>query len=215
MDPAPPLVGAATDGYVAASVPLLGAPSLADSSAEAFDGCSLSFLLQRALEEKRKEEEEAAVEAAEMVELEEMAAAAERRLLEEVAWERVEAVRITPQSWSTLSRIDRAAVLWFVAKEKVDKRKAKRKRKRKRKKSTRRRRCPWSCSRFLRVFLSSLSTFLQAVFLYGLRRRGGLHGDAGLTGRMSSSMGTSAGVHTSCSPQVLFPDRVEDVPVCF
>ena len=50
---------AVTDGYVAAGVPLLGAPSLADSSAEAIDGSTLSFLLQHALEVKRKEEEEA------------------------------------------------------------------------------------------------------------------------------------------------------------
>ena len=59
----------------------LGAPSLADSSAEVIDGSTLSFLLQRALEVKRKEEEEEAVEAAELVELEEKLAAAEERLL--------------------------------------------------------------------------------------------------------------------------------------
>ena len=76
QDPRPPLVEAVTVGYVAAGVPLLGAPSLADSSAEVIDGSTLSFLLQRALEVKRKEEEEA-VEAAELVELEEKLAAAE------------------------------------------------------------------------------------------------------------------------------------------
>ena len=54
---------------MAAGVPLLGAPSLADSLAEVIDGSTLSFLQQRALEVKKKEEE--AVEAAELVELEE------------------------------------------------------------------------------------------------------------------------------------------------
>ena len=39
----------ATVDYVAAWVPLLGAPSLAGSSAETIDGSALSFLLQRAL----------------------------------------------------------------------------------------------------------------------------------------------------------------------
>ena len=71
---------AVTSGYVAARVPLLGAPSLADSSAEAVDGGALSFLLQHALRDKRKEEEEEAVEAAELAELEEKVAVAESRL---------------------------------------------------------------------------------------------------------------------------------------
>ena len=72
---------AVTDGYVAAGVPLLGAPSLAVSSAEAIDGSTHSFLLQHALEVKRKEEEEA-VETAELAKLEEKVAAAEDRLLD-------------------------------------------------------------------------------------------------------------------------------------
>ena len=55
QDPGPPWVEAVTVGYVAAGVPLLGAPSLADSSAEVIDGSTLSFLLQRALDVKRKE----------------------------------------------------------------------------------------------------------------------------------------------------------------
>ena len=49
LDPGPPGDEAVAVGYAAASVPLLGAPSLADSSAEAIDGSTLSFLLQRAL----------------------------------------------------------------------------------------------------------------------------------------------------------------------
>ena len=56
LDPGPPWVEAAAVGYVAAGVPLLGAPSLADSSAEVIDGSTLSFL-QHALDVKRKEEE--------------------------------------------------------------------------------------------------------------------------------------------------------------
>ena len=74
LAPLPEVAGpqaAVTGGYVAAGVPLLGAPLLADSSAEAIDGSTLSFLQQRALEVQRKEEEEEAVEAAELVELEE------------------------------------------------------------------------------------------------------------------------------------------------
>ena len=82
---------AVTDGYVAAGVPLLGAPSLAGSSAEAIDGSTLSFLLQHALEVKRKEEEEEeAVETAELAKLEEKVAAAERRLLVELQRDRDE-----------------------------------------------------------------------------------------------------------------------------
>ena len=122
---------AVTDGYVAAGVPLLGVPSLADSSAEAIDGSTLSFLLQRALEVKRKEEEEA-VEAAELVELEEKLAAAEERLLAMLRRDREEGTRITPQTWSSLSRVEQFAVHWFVAKEKVGKKREKRKKKKRR-----------------------------------------------------------------------------------
>ena len=85
---------------MAAGVPLLGTPSLADSSAEVIDGRTLSFLLQRALDVKRKEEEEA-VEAAELVELEEKLAAAEERLLAVLRRDRDEGTRVTRQTWST------------------------------------------------------------------------------------------------------------------
>ena len=113
---------------MAAGVPLLGAPSLAVSSAEVIDGSTLSFLLQRALEVKRKEEEEA-VEAAELVELEEKLAAAEGRLLEVLRLER-EGTRVTRHTWSTLSRVEQLAVHWFMAKDAVGKRSVKRKKKR-------------------------------------------------------------------------------------
>ena len=127
QDPGPPLVEAVTVDYVAAGVPLLGAPSLADSSAEVIDGSTLSFLLQRALEVKRKEEEEA-VEAAELVELEEKLAAAEGRLLRQ---ER-EGTRVSRHTWSTLSRVEQLAVHWFMAKDAVGKRMVKRKKKKRR-----------------------------------------------------------------------------------
>ena len=125
QDPGPPLVEAVTVGYVAAGVPLLGAPSLADSSAEVIDGSTLSFLLQRALEVKRKEEEEA-VESAELVELEEKLAAAEGRLLEVLRQER-EGTRVTRHTWSTLSRVEQLAV-HAVGKRRVKRKKKKRRR---------------------------------------------------------------------------------------
>ena len=105
--PGPPWVEAVAVGYVAASVPLLGAPSLADSSAEVADGSTLSFFLERALEVKRKEEE--AVEVAELTELEEKVAAAEVRLLGELQKDRTEAIRVTAQPWPTLSQVEQLA----------------------------------------------------------------------------------------------------------
>ena len=127
LDPGPPVDEAVAVGYAAASVPLLGAPSLADSSAEAIDGSTLSFLLQHALEAKRKEEEEA-VETAELAKLEEKLAAAEERLLEVLRQER-EGTRVSRQTWSTLSRVEQLAVHWFMAKVAVGKRRVKRKKK--------------------------------------------------------------------------------------
>ena len=112
-------------------MPLLGAPSLADSSAEAIDGSTLSFLLQHALEVKRKEEEEA-VETAELAKLEEKVAAAERRLLVELQRDRDEGVRVTAQTWDSLSRVEQLAVRWYVARDEVRKKKGKRKKKRRR-----------------------------------------------------------------------------------
>ena len=128
LDPGPPGDEAVAVGYAAASVPLLGAPSLADSSAEAIDGSTLSFLLQHALEAKRKEEEEA-VETAELAKLEEKLAAAEERLLEVLRQDREEGTRVTRQTWSTLSRVEQLAVHWFLAKDAVGKRRVKRKKK--------------------------------------------------------------------------------------
>ena len=100
-------------------------PLLADSSAEAIDGSTLSFLLQCAL----GEEEEEAVEAAELVDLEEKLAAAEERLLEVLRRDRDELTRVTRQTWSTLSRVEQLAVHWFLVKDAVEKRREKRKKK--------------------------------------------------------------------------------------
>ena len=138
LDPGPPGDEAVAVGYAAAGVPLLGAPSLADSSVEAIDGSTLSFLLQRALDDKRKEEEEA-VETAELAKLEEKVAAAEVRLLDALQQDRDEGVRVTPQTWNSLSRVEQLAVRWYVAKDEVRKRKGKwRKKRRKRTRRTRR-----------------------------------------------------------------------------
>ena len=139
MRPAPlsevagPQSAAATGGYVAAGVLLLGAPSLADSLAEAIDGSTLSFLLQHALEVKRKEEEEA-VETAELEKLEKKVAAAESKLLVELQRDREEGVHVTSQTWDSLSRVEQLAVWWYLAKDEVRKRKDKRRKKKRKKK---------------------------------------------------------------------------------
>ena len=120
---------AVTNGYVAAGVPLLGAPSLADSSAEAIDGSTLSFLLQHALEVKRKEEEEA-VETAELAKLEE-------KVLVELQRDRDEGVRVTAQTWDSLSRVEQLPVRWYVARDEVRKKKKGKRKKKRRRRTTR------------------------------------------------------------------------------
>ena len=113
-----PQEAAVTGGNVAASVPLLGAPSLADSTAEAIDGGTLSFLLQHASEVKRKEEE--AVEAAELAELEAKLARAEERIVQEI--DRLEGVSDRSDLTQLLNRCFR----WHVAMHETKKRKLKR-----------------------------------------------------------------------------------------
>ena len=134
LDPGPPWVEAVTAGYVDAGVPLLGAPSLADSSAEAIDGSTLSFLLQRALDEKRKEEE--VREAKEVEELMYVVARKEDRLVELVE-------ALPPEAKDQLTKLERAVVSWYMSTREVRKRKGKRKRR----KRLRRRVRSWpSCS---------------------------------------------------------------------
>ena len=69
---------------------------------------------------------------AELTELEEKVEVAEDWLLRELQKDRTEAVRVTAQSWPTLSRVEQLAILWFLAKDKVKKRRVKRKRKKRR-----------------------------------------------------------------------------------
>ena len=125
-------------GYAAASVPLLGAPSLADSSAEAIDGSTLSFLLQHALEAKRKEEE--AVETAELAKLKEKVAAAEARVMEEI-----DRLRHLGDRTNLTTLLNRTCS-WYLARDAVLKRKDKRKKKKKRRKRVRMWRRSWSRS---------------------------------------------------------------------
>ena len=116
-------------------MPLLGAPSLADCSAEAIDGGTLSFLLQHALEDKRKEEE--AVEAAELAELEAKLARAEERIVQEIDWLKEVSDR------SDLTQLLNRCCRWYVAKDEVRKRKVNRRKKRRQR--TRRTRRSWPC----------------------------------------------------------------------
>ena len=130
---------ALTDGYVAAGVPLLGAPSLAGSSAEAIDGSTLSFLLQHALEVKRKEEEEAA-ETAELAKLKKRLAADEARVMEEI--DRLRQLGDRTNLTTLLNR----TCSWYLARDAVLKWKDKRKKKKKRRKRVRMWRRSWSRS---------------------------------------------------------------------
>ena len=62
-----------------------------------------------------------AKEQAEMDQLVGDLAVKEGQLLAELQRERDDAVRITRETWSSLSRVERTAVVWFMAKEKVTK----------------------------------------------------------------------------------------------
>ena len=121
-------------------VPSTAAPLLAAPAAEGIDSATFSFLLQRALDDKRKEEEEA-VETAELAKLDEKVAAAEVRLLDALQQDRDEGVRVTPQTWNSHSRVEQLAVRWYEAKDEVRKRKGKWRKKRR--KRTRRMRRSW------------------------------------------------------------------------
>ena len=139
LDPGPPGDEAVAVGYAAASVPLLGAPLLADSSAEAIDGSTLSFLLQRALDDKRMEKEEAKL-VAEVNELEEKVAKAEARVMEEI-----DRLRRLGDRTNLTTLLNRTCT-WYLARDAFLKRKDKRKKKKKRRKRVRMRRRSWSRS---------------------------------------------------------------------
>ena len=102
-------------------------PALAAPAAETVDAAALSFLLAQTLAAQQQEEVEAKEQAA-VTELEDKVAPAEDRLLREPEKDRAEAVRVTTQSWPTLSRVEQLAIVWFLAKDKVRKRKKKRRR---------------------------------------------------------------------------------------
>ena len=95
------------------------------------DQATVQFLLQQSLL-ARAEEEEKAREEAEVKELEDDVALKEGRLLVVLERDRTEAVRISRDTWASLSSVEQAAVHWFLAKEKVKKRKEKRKKRRRR-----------------------------------------------------------------------------------
>ena len=118
---------AVTVGYVAAVAPSLAVVLVSDMT---HDDATVQFLLQQSLQ-ARAEEEEQAREEAEVKELEDDVALKEGRLLV-LERDRTHAVRITRDTWTSLSSVEQAAVHWFLAKEKVKKRKEKRKKRRRR-----------------------------------------------------------------------------------
>ena len=109
-------------------VPSVVPPALAAPAVETVDAAGLSFLLAQTLAAQQQEEVEAKEQAA-VAELEEKVAAAEDWLLRELEQDWAEAVRVTTQSWPTLSRVEQLAIVWFLAKDKVRKRELKRKKK--------------------------------------------------------------------------------------
>ena len=58
-------------------------------------------------------------------------AAAEDRLLDALQRDRDEGVRVTPQTWNSLSRVEQLAVRWYLAKDEVRKRRKKKRKKKK------------------------------------------------------------------------------------
>ena len=105
---------AGTVGYVAAETPLLVVALVA--AHDGLDQATVQFLLEQAL--LACAEEVVAREQAELDQLEGDVALMEGQLLEELERDRDDAVRLT-QTWAALSRVEKAAVLWSVAKEKV------------------------------------------------------------------------------------------------
>ena len=94
---------AVTVGYVAAGVPLLGAPSMASPSAEAIDESTLSFLLAENLARVKEKEE-----------VEELVADLDRK--EQKLLEEIERFRASFKRGDRGSRVEAAAAWWFMAK---------------------------------------------------------------------------------------------------
>ena len=91
---------AVTVGYVAAGVPLLGAPSMASPSAETIDESTLSFLLAENLARVKEKEE-----------VEELVADLARR--EQKLLEELERHRASFKRGDRGSRVEAAAAWWF------------------------------------------------------------------------------------------------------
>ena len=119
--PLPEVAGpqaAVTVGYVAAE-----APSLVVTPVAEHDGlvdATIQYLLQQSLL-ARAEEEVVAKEQAALDQLVGDLAVKEGQLLAELRRDRDDVVRVTRETWSSLSRVERTAVVWFVAKERVTK----------------------------------------------------------------------------------------------
>ena len=90
-----------------------------------WDDKTVAWLLERSLTERQREEE--AEEEEGVKRLEDEVALLEGRLLELLEKDRAEGVRVTRHTWAALSRVEQAAVLWFLARDKVTQRKEKRK----------------------------------------------------------------------------------------
>ena len=122
---------AVTVGFVAAGVPLLGAPSMSSPSAEAIDESTRSFLLAGNLARVKEEEEEKEMQA-------------ELATKEQVLVSEIEQFLRSYDRSRQITDVENHAVAWFVAKIALLKRK-KRKKTKKRRKRTRRARFR-SCS---------------------------------------------------------------------
>ena len=104
------------------------------------DSSTLAFFAARALKDRKVEEEEAE-EAEELRQLDQQAATAEGRLLEEL--QLLQDASLQP-AWASLSPIEQAAVQWYAAKLRISRRREKRRRTRRRTtRRTRRVRSRW------------------------------------------------------------------------
>ena len=116
--PLPEVAGpqaAVTVGYVAAEAPSLVVAPVAEH--DGLDDATIQYVLQQSLL-ARAEEEMVAKEQAELEQLVGDLAVKEHQLLAELRRDRD---GVTLETWSSLSRVERTAVVWFVAKEKVTK----------------------------------------------------------------------------------------------
>ena len=136
VDPGPALAAVSRGSRVDGGAPLLTPVELVGGPAH--DDATVKFLVMSALQ-RDEEERRRKQELDEVKLLEDEVAWRESRLLEEIERDRNDPdLPKTPQMWATLSRIEKAAFFWYIAKEKVEQRKEKRKKKKRRRKRTRR-----------------------------------------------------------------------------